>query len=136
MKIIPRKFSNLIYILLMGFGMSLLMTLIITYINTGMDSEYLKRFFKAWSVGLPIAIIAGFIVGPLAKKFVDFSMDTAFQEDFPTRMWVFPTNKLATTSGVFADFAETLSISEQVSPESIDVNRERWIKEWTNVVIR
>ena len=47
------------------------MTLIITYINTGMDGEYLRRFFKAWSVGLPIAIIAGFIVGPLAKKFVD-----------------------------------------------------------------
>ena len=47
------------------------MTLIITYINTGMDREYLNRFLKAWSVGLPIAIAAGFVVGPLAKKFVD-----------------------------------------------------------------
>ena len=45
MKIIPRKYSNLIYILLMGFGMSLLMTLIITYINTGFDTNYPKRFF-------------------------------------------------------------------------------------------
>ena len=71
MKIIPKKYSNLIYILLMGFGMSLLMTLIITFINTGMDNEYYKRFFKAWSVSLPIAIIAALLVGPPIKKFVD-----------------------------------------------------------------
>ena len=45
----------------MGFGMSLLMTLIITYINTGMDSGYLDRFLKAWAVGLPIAISTALI---------------------------------------------------------------------------
>ena len=55
----------------MGFSMSLLMTLIITYINTGMDSGYLDRFLKAWAVGLPIAISTALIVGPIAKKFVD-----------------------------------------------------------------
>ena len=55
----------------MGFGMSLLMTLIITYINTVMDSGYLDRFLKAWAVGLPIAISTALIVGPIAKKFVD-----------------------------------------------------------------
>ena len=55
----------------MGFGMSLFMTLIITYINTGMDGDYLKRFFKAWSVGLPIAIATSLLVGPIAKRFVE-----------------------------------------------------------------
>ena len=55
----------------MGFGMSLLMTLIITYVNTGMDSSYFDRFLKAWAVGLPIAISTALIVGPIAKKFVD-----------------------------------------------------------------
>tara|TARA_B000000557_G_scaffold32720_1_gene23951 strand:- start:600 stop:827 length:228 start_codon:yes stop_codon:yes gene_type:complete len=70
-KIIPKKYSNLIYILLMGFGMSLLMTLIITYVNTGFDINYLKRFLKAWSVSLPIAIGTVLIVGPIVKKFVD-----------------------------------------------------------------
>ena len=67
----PKKYSNLIFILIMGFGMSLLMTLIINYINTGMDSGYLDRFLKAWAVGLPIAISTALIVGPIAKKFVD-----------------------------------------------------------------
>ena len=67
----PKKYSNLLFILVMGFGMSLLMTLIITYINTGMDKEYVDRFLKAWSVSLPIAIIAALLVGPPIKKFVD-----------------------------------------------------------------
>ena len=67
----PKKYSNLLFILVMGFGMSLLMTLIITYINTGMDDGYLNRFIRAWVVGLPIAIAAAFVVGPATKKFVD-----------------------------------------------------------------
>ena len=42
----PKKYSNLLFILLMGFSMSLIMTLIITYINTGMDDGYLNRLLK------------------------------------------------------------------------------------------
>jgi len=57
-----KKYFDLIFILIMGFGMSLLMTLIITYINTGMDDEYINRFFKAWTVSLPIAIITALLV--------------------------------------------------------------------------
>ena len=67
----PKKYSNLLFILIMGFGMSLLMTLIITYVNTGMDNEYPIRFLKAWAVGLPIAITTALLVGPITKKFVD-----------------------------------------------------------------
>ena len=67
----PKKYSNLLFILIMGFGMSLMMTLIITYINTGMDSEYINRFLKAWVVSLPIAIVAVLFVGPITKNFVD-----------------------------------------------------------------
>ena len=66
-----KKYSNLLFILVMGFGMSLLMSLIITFVNTGMDSDYINRFLKAWVVGLPIAIAAALLIGPIAKKFVD-----------------------------------------------------------------
>ena len=68
---IPKKYFDLIFILIMGSGMSLLMTLIITYINTGMDKDYINRFLKAWVVSLPIAIIAALILGPPIKKLVD-----------------------------------------------------------------
>ena len=67
----PKKYSNLLFILIMGFGMSLMMTLIITYINTGMDSEYINRFLKAWVGSLRIAIAAALFVGPITKNFVD-----------------------------------------------------------------
>tara|TARA_B100001248_G_scaffold65483_1_gene45792 strand:- start:316 stop:537 length:222 start_codon:yes stop_codon:yes gene_type:complete len=67
----PKKYFDLIFILIMGFGMSLLMTLIITYINTGMDENYINRFLRAWVVSLPIAIIAALILGPPIKKLVD-----------------------------------------------------------------
>ena len=67
----PEKYSNLLFILIMGFGMSLFMTLIITYINTGIDKEFINRFLKAWAVGLPIAISTALIVGPIARRFVD-----------------------------------------------------------------
>ena len=67
----PKKYSNLLFILIMGFGMSLFMSLIITYINTGIDKEFINRFLKAWAVGLPIAISTALIVGPIARRFVD-----------------------------------------------------------------
>ena len=68
---LPKKYFDFIFILIMGFGMSLLKTLIITYINTGMDKDYINRFLKAWVVSLPIAIIAALILGPPIKKLVD-----------------------------------------------------------------
>ena len=55
----------------MGFLMSLLTTLIITFVNTGMDHQYAQRFLKAWTVSLPIAVGTALLVGPFAKKFVD-----------------------------------------------------------------
>ena len=69
--IFSKKYSQLLFVLVMGFLMSLLMTLIITYINTGMDSDYTSRFLKAWTVSLPIAIGTSLFLGPIAKKFVD-----------------------------------------------------------------
>ena len=66
-----KKYSNLLFTLIMGFGMSLLMTLIITFINTGMDELFSNRFLKAWSISFPIAISARLIVAPIARKFVD-----------------------------------------------------------------
>ena len=47
------------------------MTLIITYINTGYDKLYYQRFFKAWSISLPVALVATTIVAPIVEKFVD-----------------------------------------------------------------
>ena len=66
-----KKYYNFLFTLIMGFGMSLLMTLIITFINTGMDDHFFNRFLKAWSISFPIAITAILIVAPITRKLVD-----------------------------------------------------------------
>ena len=68
---VKKKYSHLIFILITSFGMSIIMSLLITYINTGMDSEFLIRWSRAWFVAFPIAIIAAFIVTPFAKRISD-----------------------------------------------------------------
>ena len=66
-----KKYSKLLFVIFMGIGMSFLMTLIITYINTGYDNEYINRFLKAWSISLPVALIATSLIAPVTQKFVD-----------------------------------------------------------------
>jgi len=55
----------------MGLGMSLLMTLIITFVNTGYDELCIKRFLKDCSISLPVAMITTTIVAPIVQKFVN-----------------------------------------------------------------
>ena len=62
------KKSDILFTAIMGLGMSIIMTLVITFINTGMDSEYLNRWFKAWLAGFPIAVLASGLMAPIAKK--------------------------------------------------------------------
>ena len=68
---ISKKYSQLLFVLIVGFFTSLVMTLLITFVNTGLDEYYIDRFLKAWSVSLPIAIIAALVLGPPIKKLVD-----------------------------------------------------------------
>ena len=68
---LPKKYTKILFICLMSFSMSLIMTLIITYINTGFDEMYYIRFFKAWSISLPVALVAISLEAPMVQKIVD-----------------------------------------------------------------
>ena len=68
---IKKKYSQVVFVVITAFGMSIIMSLVITYINMGMDSEFLIRWNKAWLVAFPIAIIAAVIVSSLAKNITD-----------------------------------------------------------------
>ena len=65
---ISKKYSEVLFIAIMGLGMSLIMTLAITYINTGLDVDFLNRWFKAFLAGFPIAAVAAAVMAPIAKK--------------------------------------------------------------------
>jgi thiamine transport system substrate-binding protein len=71
----------------------------------------------------------------LARKFVDFMLSPAFQEDIPLQMFVFPANS-ATKLPDFYEFAETPENPARVPAEEIGARREEWIRAWTQIVLR
>ena len=71
----------------------------------------------------------------LAKKFIDFALETRFQEDFPDKMFVYPVNRNAQTPDFFR-FAEVPTAPANISAAEIGEKREQWIDEWTRVVLR
>jgi thiamine transport system substrate-binding protein len=82
-----------------------------------------------------IGILAGTDNEKLAGEFVDFVMALVFQEDFPTRMWVYPANSDAVLPAIF-DFVPPPGDPATMDPETIAANREAWIDEWTQIVLR
>ena len=72
-----------------------------------------------------------------ARKFVDFMLSSAFQADMPEQMYVFPVREGVKLPESFARFAKLPDVaSGPISPQRVEQNRERWIREWTQIVLR
>ena len=71
-----------------------------------------------------------------ARKLVDFMLSKRFQEDVPLSMFVFPVTKDAALPSEFERFAVVPFPPHDLPPEEIEANRDRWVKEWTDIVIR
>jgi len=72
----------------------------------------------------------------LAEKWIDFMLSKTFQEDMPTQMFVFPVNSDAQLDDAFVEFLEIPAQTSFVSPQDIAANREKWLKDWTDAVLR
>jgi thiamine transport system substrate-binding protein len=72
----------------------------------------------------------------LAEQWIDFMLSTAFQEDIPLKMFVFPANRNAELPEVFARFAQIPENPATVDPDAVEANREAWIEAWTRTVLR
>jgi thiamine transport system substrate-binding protein len=72
----------------------------------------------------------------LAEKFVDFMLSETFQEDVPLQMFVYPVNPDAELPEEFIKYAQTPGQPATLPPEEIAANRDRWIQEWTDVVLK
>ena len=71
-----------------------------------------------------------------ARKLVDFMLSKRFQEDVPLQMFVFPAREDAALPPEFERYAVVPESPLVLAPEEIEENRERWIREWTDIVIR
>ncbi len=83
-----------------------------------------------------VGILKGTKKEKLAQKLVDFMLSKPFQEDIPLQMFVFPVNPEARLPGVFEKHARIAKNPLTLSPEAIAHDREKWIREWTQTVLR
>lgn len=81
-------------------------------------------------------ILRGTQVVEEAQQVVDFLLGTAFQEDIPLKMFVYPANNTARLPEVFQQYGQVSAAPAQMDPQLIAANRERWIQAWTEVVVR
>jgi thiamine transport system substrate-binding protein len=71
-----------------------------------------------------------------ARQLIDFMLAKRFQEDVPLSMFVFPVNRDAVLPPEFTKFAVVPENPLELPPEEIEANRERWVDEWTRIVLR
>ena len=71
-----------------------------------------------------------------ARAFVDFMLSKAFQQDMPDQMYVFPVLEGAKLPPDFAKFAQVANHPLSLSPARVAKNRDEWIRQWTETVLR
>ena len=71
-----------------------------------------------------------------ARELVDFLLSEAFQAELPLNLFVYPANADVALPEVFTEHATVPSDPATLDPATITANREAWIDEWTNVVLR
>ena len=71
-----------------------------------------------------------------ARRLIDFMLSKRFQEDVPLSMFVFPVVRDAALPPEFEQFAVVPSAPLELPPAEIEGNRDRWVDEWTDIVIR
>lgn len=83
-----------------------------------------------------VGVLSGTQNRDLAEEWIDFMLSPTFQEDMPLNMFVFPVNPEAELPEVFAEHLVVPDDTAEVSPEAIAENREAWIEDWTETVLR
>ena len=55
----------------MALGMSVIMSGVVTAVNTGVENGFFERHFNSFIFAFPVAIIAAFTMSPIAKILVN-----------------------------------------------------------------
>ncbi|MGI9110763.1 MAG: thiamine ABC transporter substrate-binding protein [Gaiellaceae bacterium] len=71
-----------------------------------------------------------------ARELIDFMLGERFQADLPLSMFVFPVREGVELPDAFRRFALVPEDPLELSAEEIGENRDRWIGEWTSIVLR
>ena len=83
-----------------------------------------------------VGILNGTKQRALAEKFVDFMLGASFQEDMPLQMYVYPVNPGAKLPDSYLKYAQVPAKPAQISPDEINKNRDSWIQQWKDIVLK
>ncbi|MBI2757839.1 MAG: thiamine ABC transporter substrate-binding protein [Chloroflexi bacterium] len=83
-----------------------------------------------------VGILKGTQRRALAEKFVDFALGAQFQADMPAQMFVYPVAPNITLPDAFVKYSQTAPQPAAISPADIAANRDAWIQNWTDAVLR
>jgi thiamine transport system substrate-binding protein len=72
----------------------------------------------------------------LAEKWIDFMLSVPYQADLPLNQFVYPVNPQVKLPEVFTKWSSVAQQPANLSPDAIAANRDRWIEEWTDEVLR
>ena len=68
---ISKKYSQTLFMIFMAFGMSVIMSGVVTAVNTGVSYEFLERYFNSWLFAFPVALFAAFTLAPIMRPLVN-----------------------------------------------------------------
>lgn len=80
-------------------------------------------------------VLAGAKNAAGAEAWIDFMASPELQSDMPLNMFVFPVNPVAQLPDVFKQYAVQATDPLTMDPASIAANRDKWIQQWTDVVV-
>ena len=72
----------------------------------------------------------------LAEKFIDFLLSQEFQEDVPMQMFVFPVLPDAALPEGFVLASQIPETVASLDPDLIAANRDSWVNDWTNLMLK
>ncbi len=70
-----------------------------------------------------------------AGELIDYMLSVEFQEQIPLTWFVFPANAEASLPAEFVEHTALPDEPASLDPGLIDANRERWIREWSELVL-
>lgn len=83
-----------------------------------------------------VGILKGTPHRELAEKFIDTMLGQKFQEDMPLHMFMYPVNRDAALPEVFVKYSQIPEQPAMLSPDVIAANREQWLNDWTEAILR
>ena len=68
---ISKKYSQTLFMIFMAFGMSVIMSGVVTAVNTSVSNGFLERHFNSWLFAFPVALFAAFTLAPIMRPLVN-----------------------------------------------------------------